>query len=79
MKSRDRVVAILSAALLLTGCGAMLKEDESTWCRDHPEQVVAASYTVGSPLLPGEVQAEAQAETQSPEYVRACRFAYQER
>jgi len=76
MQARHLAALGLSAALLLAGCGAMLKEDESAWCRDHPERVVAASYTVGSPMLPAEVQAEATAETQSPEYVRACRFAF---
>jgi len=79
VKSRDRVVAILCATLLLAGCGAVLKEDESAWCREHPERVVAASYTIGSPLLPGEAQVEATAEIPSPEYVRACRSAYQDR
>jgi len=76
MQARHLATIGLCATLLLAGCGAMLKEDESAWCRDHPERVVAASYTIGSPLLPAEVQAQATAETQSPEYVRACRSAF---
>lgn len=79
MRTRHLAALCLSAALLLTGCGAMLKADEGEWCRQNPERVVAASYTIGSPMLAAEVQAEAAAETPSAEYVLACRSAYQNR
>ena len=66
----------LGTALVATACGAMLKTEERDWCRQHLEQVVAASYTTGSPLLPAEVLEQSESDEPSPAYVRACRFAY---
>ena len=69
----------LAAALVATACGWTLKVDESSWCEEHAQEVVAGSYRVGNPMTMAEVLAEAEADTPSPEYVRACRRAYQDR
>jgi hypothetical protein len=69
----------LVALLLATACGSVLKSDERAWCGEHPRYVVAASYTLGGPMTLTEVLAEWEADTPSPEYVRACHRAYQDR
>lgn len=75
-----RPVAIgVAAALVATACGWTLRTDERSWCDEHAQEVVAASYRVGDPMTMAEVLAEAGADTPSPEYVRACRRAYQDR
>ena len=79
MKARHLAALGLTATLLLTGCGAALKDEESTWCREHLPQVVAASYTAGGPMTMEQVQEQIGSDRQSPEYVRACRFAYEHR
>jgi hypothetical protein len=75
-----RPVALgLAAALVATACAWTLRTDEHSWCDEHAQEVVAASYRAGSPMTMAEVLAEAEADTPSPEYVRACRRAYQDR
>jgi hypothetical protein len=77
MRAKRAAVVGLGAALLATACGAMLKDEESTWCRDHPEQIVVASYITGSPLVLADVLKQLDSGEPSPAYVRACRFAYE--
>jgi len=75
-----RVVAIgLAAMLVATACVSHMTDDEQAWCREHPQEVVAASYTVGAPMLLSEARADAEADIPSPEYIRACRAAYRDR
>lgn len=75
-----RLAAVgLAVALVATACGAALPEGERAWCAEHGQEVVAASYTIGGPMTPAEVAGQAQAESPSPEYVRACRAAYRDR
>lgn len=75
-----RPVAVgLAVALVATACGWTLKADERSWCEENAQQVVAASYRTGGPMTMVEVLAEAEADAPSPEYVRACRRAYQDR
>jgi hypothetical protein len=74
-----RVVAIgLTAVLVATACGPQMTDDEQAWCREHPQHVVAASYTLGAPLLLSDALADAEADIPSPEYIRACRAAYRD-
>jgi hypothetical protein len=74
-----RVAAIgLAAALTAAGCGPPMTSDERAWCREHPQEVVAASYTLGAPMLLSDVLANSEADTPSPEYNRACRAAYRD-
>jgi len=74
-----RVVAIgLVALLVATACGPQMTDDEQAWCGEHPQQVVAASYTLGSPMLLSDALAEAEADIPSPEYLRSCRAAYRD-
>ena len=76
---RVRVVAVgLAAALVATACVSHMTDEEQAWCREHPQEVVAASYTVGAPMLLSEAQADAGADTPSPAYIRACRVAYRD-
>lgn len=79
MKAKHLAAIGLSSALILTACGSTLKDDEHAWCREHPQQVVAASYTVGGPMTMGQVLEQMEAERQSSRYVLACRFAYEHR
>jgi len=75
-----RVVAVgLAAMLVATACVSHMTDDEQAWCHDHPQEVVAASYTVGAPMLLSEAQADAEADIPSPGYIRACRTAYRDR
>ena len=74
-----RVVAIgLTGLLVATGCGPPMTSDERAWCREHPQEVVAASYTLGAPMLLSDPLAKAEADTPPPEYDRACRAAYRD-
>jgi hypothetical protein len=71
-----RVVLVgLAAALAATACVSVLKNDEQAWCREHPQEIVAASYTIGEPMTLTEAQEDAEAEVPSPGYIRACRAA----
>lgn len=78
MRALRPVSAALVALLLATACGMILKSDERAWCLEHPQQVVAASYRTGGPLTMDQVLAEGEADPPSPEYVRACRRAYED-
>jgi len=69
----------LAVALAATACVASLHDDEAVWCRDHPQEVVAASYGIGGPMTLPEVLGDMEADTPPPEYVRACRAAYRDR
>jgi len=74
-----RMAAIgLAVALVTTACGPPLTSDERAWCREHPQEVVAASYTLGAPMLLSDVLADAEADIPSPEYSRACLAAYRD-
>ena len=74
-----RVAAIgLAAVLVATACGPPLTSDEQAWCREHPQEVVAASYTLGAPMLLSDALTDAEADIPSPEYRRACRAAFRD-
>lgn len=68
----------LAALLVATACGAILRTDERGWCAEHPREVLAASYQTGGPMTMDELLAESSANAPSPEYVRACRRAYED-
>ena len=74
-----RIAAIgLAAALVATACGPPMTSDERAWCQEHPQEVVAASYTLGAPMLLSDVLADSEADVPSPGYDRACRAAYRD-
>ncbi len=72
-------VVCLVVLLVATACVANLGDDEGAWCADHPEDVVWASYVVGSPMSLSDVRQEAEAASPSEAYVRACKAAYRDR
>jgi hypothetical protein len=75
MRARRVVLVGLAAALVTTACASVLKSDERAWCGEHPQEVVAASYTIGEPMTLTDALADAEADIPSPGYIRACRAA----
>jgi hypothetical protein len=76
MPARRAAAIALAVTLVAAGCISVLNDEERAWCGEHPQEVVAASYTTASPMTLDEVLQQAAADDQSPEYLRACRRAF---